>query len=274
LKPDFPRNRDPGRLPATLFRDGPPGSAGLGDASLLGRRDTTAGKDSAMPCPPLRFLHAANVLLDVPVWVPGVRSDRLQPVKRPAEAGHYEPRMRCITVRFGNVLNSAGSVVPTFRRQIAAGGPVTVTHPDIERYFMTIPEAVQLVLQAAAVGESGDLLVLEMGQPCKIVDLARDMIQLSGLSYPVDIDIVFTGLRPGEKLTEELFYETEACSRKVHEKIYSAARETPSAAVLAAQLNELRAACAASEEECRAALWAIVEHHAGGQNLPALRNAA
>jgi FlaA1/EpsC-like NDP-sugar epimerase len=184
-------------------------------------------------------------------------------------------RMRCITVRFGNVLNSAGSVVPTFRRQIAAGGPVTVTHPDIERYFMTIPEAVQLVLQAAAVGESGDLLVLEMGKPCKIVDLARDMIQLSGLKYPDDVDIVFTGLRPGEKLTEELFYETEACSGKVHEKIYCAARETPSAAVLAGQLDDLHAACAESEPECRAALWAVVEHHAGaGQSLPAIRKAA
>jgi FlaA1/EpsC-like NDP-sugar epimerase len=184
-------------------------------------------------------------------------------------------RMRCITVRFGNVLNSAGSVVPTFRRQIKAGGPVTVTHPDMERYFMTIPEAVQLVLQAAAVGESGDLLVLEMGKPCKIVDLARDMIQLSGLKYPDDIDIAFTGLRPGEKLTEELFYETEACSRKVHEKIYSAARETPSAAVLARQLGELRDACTESEVTCRAALTAIVEHHtASGTTAAPLRKAA
>ncbi|MCA9082222.1 MAG: polysaccharide biosynthesis protein, partial [Planctomycetaceae bacterium] len=127
---------------------------------------------------------------------------------------------RFITVRFGNVLNSMGSVVPTFRAQIEAGGPVTVTHPEMERFFMTIPEAVQLVLQAGAIGDSGDILILDMGEPVKIVDLARDMIMLSGLKYPDDIDIVFTGLRPGEKLYEELFYKGEANARKVHEKIY------------------------------------------------------
>jgi FlaA1/EpsC-like NDP-sugar epimerase len=129
------------------------------------------------------------------------------------------------------------------------------------------------VLQAAAVGESGDLLVLEMGKPCKIVDLARDMIQLSGLKYPDDIDIVFTGLRPGEKLTEELFYETESCSRKVHEKIYCAARETPPASVVSRQLGELRDACAESEASCRDALTAVVEHHTAPSTAP-LRKAA
>ncbi len=132
--------------------------------------------------------------------------------------------VRLVTVRFGNVLNSMGSVVPTFRRQIEAGGPVTVTHPDMVRYFMTIPEAVQLVLQAGAIGESGDLLILDMGEPVKILDLARDMIELSGLSYPDDIDIVFTGMRPGEKLYEELFYESEKGFRRVHEKIFLAPR--------------------------------------------------
>ncbi len=105
-----------------------------------------------------------------------------------------------ITVRFGNVLNSAGSVVPTFRRQILAGGPLTVTHPEMTRFFMTIPEAVQLVLQAGAVGESGHVLILDMGEPLKILDLAKDMIALSGLRYPDDIDITFTGLRPGENM--------------------------------------------------------------------------
>jgi FlaA1/EpsC-like NDP-sugar epimerase len=136
-------------------------------------------------------------------------------------------RTRMMIVRFGNVLDSAGSVVPTFRKQIAAGGPLTVTHPEMERYFMTIPEAVQLVLQAGAIGESGDVLILEMGQPVRIVDLARDMIELSGLKYPDDIDIRFTGIRPGEKLTETLFYEQELGARKVHQQIYRAPGSIP-----------------------------------------------
>ncbi len=174
-----------------------------------------------------------------------------------AERSH----MRCITVRFGNVLNSAGSVVPTFRRQIESGGPVTVTHRDIERYFMTIPEAVQLVLQAGAVGASGDLLVLEMGNPCRIVDLAKDMIALSGLQYPDDIEIVYTGLRPGEKLTEELFYESEECSNKVHEKIFVAKRQRPSAELLENQLEELRSSIDQHEHDCGESLWAIVNRH-------------
>src|SRR5690606_14475772 len=121
-------------------------------------------------------------------------------------------------VRFGNVLNSAGSVVPTFRKQIEAGGPITVTHPEMTRFFMTIPEAVQLVLQAGAIGHSGEVLILDMGEPVKIVDLAKDLILMSGLKYPDDIDIVFTGMRPGEKLYEELFYAHESGAKKVHDK--------------------------------------------------------
>ena len=124
-----------------------------------------------------------------------------------------------VAVRFGNVLGSRGSVVPTFQKQILAGGPITVTHPDICRYFMTIPEAVQLVLQASVLGRSGEVLMLNMGEPVKIVDLAKELIHLSGYEFNKDMDIVFTGLRPGEKLFEELFIEGEEYEKTEHEKL-------------------------------------------------------
>lgn len=127
-----------------------------------------------------------------------------------------------VAVRFGNVLGSRGSVVPLFKEQIAAGGPITITHPEMTRFFMTIPEAVQLVIQAASLATPGQIYALDMGEPIRIVDLAKDLVELSGLRLGRDIEIVYTGLRPGEKLHEELFTREEQRTATVYEKIFIA----------------------------------------------------
>jgi len=166
-----------------------------------------------------------------------------------------------VTVRFGNVLNSVGSVVPTFRKQIEAGGPVTVTHPDMERFFMTIPEAVQLVLQSGAIGATGDVLILDMGEPVKIVDLAKDLIYLSGLKAGEDIDIEFTGIRPGEKLYEELFYGSETGAKQVHDKIFCGTRNAIAYSTVVQDLAILKNSLEAHPTESANTLWTIISRY-------------
>jgi FlaA1/EpsC-like NDP-sugar epimerase len=155
--------------------------------------------------------------------------------------GHREDvKTRFVAVRFGNVLNSSGSVIPIFRRQIEKGGPVTVTHPEMTRYFMTIPEAVSLIVQAGAIGGRGQVYVLDMGEPVKILDLARNMIRLSGKEPETEIPIAFVGVRPGEKLHEELWTDGETVGPTSHAKILRAARSPIDVEWLEDQLGELQ----------------------------------
>ena len=184
-------------------------------------------------------------------------------------------KTRFVTVRFGNVLGSSGSVIPIFKQQIAAGGPVTVTHPDMQRYFMTIPEASQLVLQAGAMGSGGEIFVLDMGEPVKIVDLARDLIKLSGFRPGVDIEIQFAGMRPGEKLFEELSTRAEHADKTKHPKIFIGRIASHAWTQVLRGLDELTALTDGGDpSRIRSALRALVPEFTGGiaqgsQPLPA-----
>ena len=161
---------------------------------------------------------------------------------------------RFVTVRFGNVLDSAGSVVPLFREQIRAGGPVTVTDPEVSRYFMTIPEACQLILQASAIGSHEAIYTLDMGEPVPIRVLAEQMIRLAGKQPGRDIAITYTGLRPGEKLHETLFHAEEAYRPTGHPQILQADQRGISVEVIGSALEDLRAASARYDIEALAIL--------------------
>jgi FlaA1/EpsC-like NDP-sugar epimerase len=177
-----------------------------------------------------------------------------------------------MAVRFGNVLGSSGSVIPLFRRQIAEGGPVKVTHPEMTRYFMTIPEACMLVLQSAVQGSGGEIFVLDMGKPVRIVDLARQMIELSGLKPDVDIQIEFIGTRPGEKLFEELSHKAENVVPTRHSKILRLVAPAPDMATLKEGLRELRTECVRSKaDNLKQLLKMIVPEYAPSSSPAAVK---
>jgi len=219
-----------------------------------GDAETRGGKDKIAPLPIFPSTVPASARLRVPA------SSSAGP------ASHT----RFVAVRFGNVLGSSGSVVPIFQRQIEAGGPVTVTHPEMQRYFMTIPEASQLVMQAGAIGQGGEIFVLDMGSPVKIVDLARELIWRNGLRPEADIEIRFTGIRPGEKLYEELANDDEQTRPTAHAKIRVWQLAPADPGLVTQGLDELSAAAATgNSKQAIAALARCVPEYRPGIEVKA-----
>jgi len=171
-------------------------------------------------------------------------------------AHRSETKFAC--VRFGNVMCSSGSVIPLFEKQIIEGGPVTVTDPDVIRYFMTSPEAVSLVLQAGVYADKGEIFVLDMGEPVRIDELARSLIRLYGYEPDKDIKVVYTGLRPGEKLFEELLLSEEGLDRTPNKLIYCGKPEKPDSVIFAEKLKKLEEACASNNEDIRSFVKDVV----------------
>jgi len=231
--------------------------------NVMGTRNMV---DAAISCGTQHFVLISTDKAVRPTNVMGATKRVAEAIVQNAAHAHNR---HFVSVRFGNVLGSNGSVVPTFLRQIQHGGPVTVTHPEMRRYFMTIPEAVQLVLQAGAQGRGGELFMLDMGDPVKIVDLARDMIRLSGLEEGTDIEIKFSGIRPGEKLYEEMFFNDEIAEPTEHPKVLRARNgrrdhctDLEIAGIIEASLSD------APEEHLRLGLKALVPDYVNGNGTP------
>lgn len=235
--------------------------ANPGEAVLNNVGGTRHLVDLALACGVSRFV---NISTDKAVRPASVMGATKRVAEYLVESGsrRASPTQCFVSVRFGNVLGSRGSVIPLFTEQIRQGGPVTVTHPEMQRYFMTIPEAVQLVLQAASLGQNGNVYVLDMGAPIRVVDLARDLILLSGLQPDVDIPITFTGIRPGEKLFEELLTAEEGTVPSPHEKIFVARKTSLPEDRLDPLVDDLLAAATRQDEVClRALLAALIPTH-------------
>jgi FlaA1/EpsC-like NDP-sugar epimerase len=217
--------------------------------------------ETAIKCGTDRFVFISTDKAVEPVSVMGTSKALTEKLVLTLAQGS---RTKFMIVRFGNVLNSSSSVVPIFKRQIARGGPVTVTHPKMTRYFMTIPEAMQLVIQAGAMGQGGETFILDMGEPVSIVELAKNMIRLSGFEPEKDIPIVFSGIRPGEKLAEKLYWDDEDVSATEHEKILLVKNARPDTARFKEDIRQLEEAAGTGDfEQIKKVLSRMGTHHLG-----------